>query len=121
MNKNILSLNYYDKMGGNGPRASLDYLELCALQYGDDGAQDGERKRMIAVVKNIVHFELTDRQRDCICLRYVQGLPVHEVAAALEITPPTASRHLKKARKRIEKIMQMSFPRLQKGGGLHEQ
>lgn len=75
-------------------------------------APDGEGLRMRAALQSIVREELTDRQRDCLRLRYGEGLSVKEVAGALGINAPTASKHLKKARARIAHVMELSFPRL---------
>ena len=92
-------------------------LEFAALQYAGDGEPDGDRARMSAALKSIIREELTGRQRSCLEMRYMQGMTVYGIAAELGITPPTVSKHLKKARARIEKIMRLSFPRLRGGGG----
>ena len=107
-----ISLNFYENLFD-----IADANQFSALQYRDNGAPDLERKRMVAVLKNIVRFELTDRQRDCVELVYFGGMKMAAAADELGITVPTLSKHLKKARLRIQKIMLLSFPRLQKGGG----
>lgn len=92
-------------------------LEFAALRYAGDGEPDGDRARMVETLKSIVREELTGRQRACLEMRYAQGMKVRDIAAALGVAPPTVSKHLKKARARIEKIMRLSFPRLRGGGG----
>lgn len=75
----------------------------------DSGA---EREKMLRILRKVMEGELTERQKDCVRLRYFEAKSVTEVAEALGITPPTASKHLKKARTRLGKVMGYSFPRL---------
>ena len=85
-----------------------DRLDISKY-YTDDR---GEHQRMLKVLTRAIEGELTPRQRECVRLRYVDGLKVKEVAEELGVTPPTACKHLKKARLRLEKVMKYSFPRL---------
>lgn len=80
----------------------------------DQGAEDdgGEHKKMLKTMRNAVAGELTERQRECLRLRYVDKLPVKGIAAMLDITPSTVSRHLKKARGRIRTVMRYYYTRL---------
>ncbi|NLG93462.1 MAG: sigma-70 family RNA polymerase sigma factor [Clostridiales bacterium] len=78
-------------------------------QTDDDGA---ERKKMLRVLRSAMEGELTERQKACVRLRYFEEKSVSEVAEILGVTPSTASKHLKKARARLGKIMGYSFPRL---------
>ena len=75
----------------------------------DSGA---EREKMLRVLRSAMEGELTERQKDCVRLRYFEEKSVSEVAEELGVTPPTASKHLKKARARLGKVMGYSFPRL---------
>lgn len=90
---------------------SLDLFgdRLYINQGEDDG---GEHLRMRGTLKRAMEGELTERQRDCIQLRYFEQKSVQEVAEAMGITPPTVSKHLKKARARLHKVMGYSFSRL---------
>ncbi|HHV30988.1 RNA polymerase sigma factor [Caproiciproducens sp. LBM24188] len=74
--------------------------------------EDGEYRRMLWALKRAMDGELTARQKECIRLRYLEGKGVYESAAQLGISAPTVSKHLKKARGRLEKVMRYSFPRL---------
>jgi RNA polymerase sigma factor (sigma-70 family) len=75
----------------------------------DDG---GEHRRMLRALRRAMEGELTERQRDCIRLRYMEGKSVNEVARELGITAGTVSRHLKKARNRLGTVISYSFSRL---------
>ncbi len=75
----------------------------------DDG---GEHRRMLRALRRAMEGELTERQRDCIRLRYMEGKSVNEIARQLGITAGTASKHLKKARNRLGAVIGYSFARL---------
>jgi len=75
----------------------------------DDG---GEHRRMLRMLRCAMEGELTERQRECVRLRYLEGKSVNEVAAELGVTAGTASKHLKKARNRLGTVMSYSFSRL---------
>ncbi len=75
----------------------------------DDG---GEHEKMLRVLRRVMEGELTERQRDCVRLRYFEDKSVREVAEVIGITAPTVSKHLKKARARLHKVMEYSFSRL---------
>lgn len=107
---------YHLDYGGEGARSDAAWLEFAALNYRDKGAADPEYKRMATAVKNIVASALlTDRQRDCLLLRYGKGMTGRQIAAALRLTEPTVSKHLKKARRQVQTVMSLTFPRLNGG------
>lgn len=93
---------------------SLDLLgdkaEYSAVRKGlDDG---GEHKRMLKTVERAAHGELTGRQLQCLRLMYGCGKSVKEISGELGVAPSTVSRHLKKAKARLKKVMQYYFTRL---------
>lgn len=95
-----------------GSNLSLDLFgdRLNIPDHTEDNR--AEREKMLLVLRNAMEGELTQRQKDCVKLRYFEKKSVNEVAEALGVTPPTASKHLKKARARLGKVMKYSFPRL---------
>ena len=64
-----------------------------------------EYKRLLNILSKAIIGELTDRQRECITMRYYQKLSVTEIAIKLNIGKSTVSRHIKKARIRLQKIL----------------
>lgn len=90
---------------------SLDLFgDRLNIQRGlDDG---GEHRRMLQALRRAMDGELTERQKECIRLRYLEGKSVNDVADSLGITAGTASRHLKKARSRLGTVISYSFTRL---------
>jgi len=99
------------------PKTKLLSLELLGDKVGfqaphgglDDG---GEHARMIHAAERAAKGELTARQLQCVRLMYVGGKSVTDIAAELGVAPSTVSRHLKKARARIKKVMRYYFTRL---------
>lgn len=85
-----------------------DRLNVRTFEEEDDG----ERERMLRALRCAMEGELTERQRECVRLRYFDGKSVNEVAHEIGVTPPTASKHLKKARARLGRVMGYSFSRL---------
>lgn len=92
---------------------SLDLFgdRLDVSRYTDQG-DDGEYRRMLRALRRAMEGELTERQRECVRLRYLEGKSVSEIAEILGVTPPTASKHLKKARGRLGRVIGYSFSRL---------
>ncbi len=91
---------------------SLDLFgDRLNVSRGADG-EDAEYRRMLHALHRAVDGELTERQKECIRLRYVERKSVSEIALLLGVTPPTASKHLKKARIRLGKVIGYSFSRL---------
>ena len=87
-----------------------DKAEYAALSGGlSDG---GEHKRMLEALERAARGELTGRQLQCVRLMYAGGKSVNEIAAELGVSPPTVSRHIKKAKARIKKVMGYYFTRL---------
>lgn len=75
----------------------------------DDG---GEHARLLRTLQRAACGELTQRQQECLRMKYGEEKRVRDIADELGVTPSTVSKHLKKARARLRKVLQYSFPRL---------
>lgn len=64
-----------------------------------------EYQRLLKILSKAIIGELTERQRECITMRYYQKFSVTEIAVKLNIGKSTVSRHIKKARIRLQKIL----------------
>lgn len=83
------------------------------LNPGRQGLDDGgEHKKMLRTLTLAAKGELTPRQAECVRLCYGEGKGVSEIAAELGLSPSTVSRHLKKARGRLKKVLQYCYPAL---------
>lgn len=87
-----------------GPNLSLD-LFGDRLSPGRDRDDGGEHRRLLRAMMQAAQGELTARQIECVRLHYRDGKGVNEIAAELGLTPPTVSRHLKKARARLRTVL----------------
>lgn len=100
-----------------GSNLSLDLFgdRLNPNRLGlDDG---GEHKRILRTMMLAAQGELTARQMQCVRLCYAEGKNVSEIAAELGLSPSTVSRHLKKARRRLQTILQYCYPSLNREHG----
>lgn len=64
-----------------------------------------EYKKLLKILSKIVIGELTERQRECIILRYYKNLTVTQIACELGVGKSTVSRHISKAKSRLHKIL----------------
>lgn len=67
-----------------------------AAFLNDKVKKDPLHARMEKILKIALKQELTDRQRDCITLYYIQNRKVKEIAVMLAIKPTTVYKHIKK-------------------------
>ena len=64
-----------------------------------------EYKQLLRILTKVIAGELTERQQQCIVMRYYRNLTVTEIAVRLGIGKSTVSRHIKKARMRLYKLL----------------
>lgn len=64
-----------------------------------------EYNHLLKIMTKIISGELTERQKQCIVMRYYKNLTVTEIAAQLCIGKSTVSRHIKKAKLRLYKLL----------------
>lgn len=94
---------------------SLDLLENRVsaeegAEAGEEAGNDESRSRLTRTLRKAVDGELTPRQRECVLLYYGGGRNEKEVASELGISVPAVSRHLRKARERLRRILNYSLP-----------
>ena len=63
-----------------------------------------ELERMRRLLTRAIRYELTERQRQCLCMHYLEGMKMKEIAATLELSLSTVSRHIGTAVKKLKKI-----------------
>lgn len=72
-----------------------------------------EHQRMLAVLRRAMEQELTPRQLDCVKYYYFQKCTMEDTAGQLGIVASSVSRHLKRARSRLARVMGYAFERLE--------
>lgn len=78
------------------------YLFLAGPEPDLEAEYTLEKETLLSYLRNIIEYELTEKQKFCIRRYYFEGKSMREIAKELGITEPTVSRHLKKARLRLE-------------------
>ena len=90
-------------------KLSLELFENAPAVQTMEKNGGSERKKMLRALKKAVKGELTRRQTECLLLYYGGKISEKEIAAQLGITPPTVSKHLKKARLHLQRVMKYYF------------
>ena len=63
-----------------------------------------ERERMKRLLKRAIRHELTDRQRICVTMYYLEGMKMKEIARSLDLCESTVSRHISAAARKLRRI-----------------
>ncbi|MDO4504252.1 MAG: sigma factor-like helix-turn-helix DNA-binding protein [Clostridia bacterium] len=71
--------------------------------------EDMNYRKMLRSLKNVLYGELTERQRKCILLYYGEKMKMKDISIELEISVSSVSRHIKKAKYKVEKTMKYYF------------
>ena len=63
-----------------------------------------EIARMKRLLRRAIRYELTDRQRECLTLHYLEGMQMTEIARSLDLSKSTVSRHIAAAKRKLRHI-----------------
>lgn len=88
-------------------RVYLDERNTGPISYylSDRGCDNrAEIARMKRILMRAVRYELTDRQRNCLTMYYLDGMKMVEIARALNLSKSTVSRHISCATKKLRRI-----------------
>lgn len=66
-----------------------------ALYLSAQETDDPKRNRMMKILKTALQNELTQRQRECINMYYMENRKVKEISDIMSIKPSTVYKHLK--------------------------
>ena len=64
-----------------------------------------EYKKILHILSKAMEGELTGRQKECLILKYYKNLNVTQIALKLGVGKSTVSRHIKKAKLRLYKVL----------------
>lgn len=79
-----------------------DYFSY--LLYNQGSTNRPERERMKKILMRAIRYELTDRQRACLTMFYLEGMKMKDIAVKLNLSPSTVSRHIKAATFKLRKV-----------------
>ena len=93
----ITKLDFYE---GTDKESSLKRFYENEL-YGEQDVLS-RKDRMKKIVSLAIENELTERQKQCISMRYLKTMPVCDIANKLEISSATVYKHIRKGIKAIK-------------------
>lgn len=73
---------------------------------GDNSLQTAALKR---VLHNVIDNELTERQKEIVMLYYFNNKNILEISRELGLNKSTVSRHLQRARDKIERVLRYGY------------
>lgn len=91
----------------NKKKFSPDMLSCCPFELENSNSCD--INKIQKYIRQIITHELTDRQKEIICLYYYENKNVSEIAICLHVNPSTVSRSLARSRKNIFRILRYYF------------
>ena len=74
--------------------------------YLSHGGADNrpQRERMKRLLIRAIKHELTDRQRECLTMYYLDGMKMKDIARSLGLSNSTVSRHISSASRKLRRI-----------------
>ena len=91
---------------------NLASVQMFRRRNDEDNSK--EYQKMLLSMKRILEGELTNRQHVCIEKYYFEHKTQAQIAVELGVRISTISKHLKKARERIGRVMQYYYTQFDK-------
>lgn len=79
-----------------------DIIAYALYQQGSSNRM--ERERMKKILIRAIRLELTDRQRDCITMYYLEGMKMKDIARVMNLSRSTITRHIQSATRKLRKV-----------------
>ena len=73
-------------------------------KYESGGSNIKKIDEMKKVMKRAINYELTPKQRYCLCEYYLKGRSMKSIAAELGLNPSTVTRHIQNALSRLQRV-----------------
>lgn len=79
--------------------------QLISYYLSEHGSDNrAELVRMRRILSRAIRHELTDRQRDCLTMYYLEGMKMKDIARSLCLSTSTVSRHISSAVHKLRRI-----------------
>ena len=79
--------------------------QLISYYLSERGSDNRpELVRMKRILSRAIRYELTDRQRECLVMYYLDGMRMKDIARSLCLSTPTVSRHISAATLKLRRI-----------------
>ena len=72
--------------------------------YNRGASNRPERERMRRILMRAIRHGMTDRQRDCMMMYYLEGCKMQDIADVLGLSRSTVSRHIAAATLKLRKV-----------------
>lgn len=82
---------------------NFDRAALLAY-FEKDSTNIDKRMKMRGILNRALQEELTENQRFCILEYYIHGRKMKDIAKTLSVNPSTVTRHIKRAKARLQHI-----------------
>lgn len=63
-----------------------------------------QSSKMKKIMKKAIRYELTPKQRYCLCEYYLNGKSMKKIACELNLNPSTVTRHIQNALSRLQRV-----------------
>lgn len=87
-----------------------DFTESLAgfIKYKEQDQETNiiEYRKIIKIMTKLIHNELSNRQKECVTMRYFEKMQVCQIAKKLKIDKSTASRHISRAKEKLKKLLE---------------
>ncbi len=81
---------------------NADLLSYRNYELGHDNTANVNKMKKI--MKKAINYELTPKQRYCLCEHYLKGRSMKSIAAELNLNPSTVTRHIHNALSRLQRV-----------------
>ena len=81
-------------------------FSLNKFKYSQNGTNSQEYKKILKILKRIIRYELTLKQRQCLDMYYRKNMNTIEISRLLGVYPSTVWRHIQRSKKKIKNIIQ---------------
>lgn len=81
---------------------STELISYYLRERGSDNRP--ERERMKRILARAIRYELTDRQRECLTMYYLEGMLMKDIARSLCLSPSTVTRHIAAATHKLRRV-----------------
>ena len=81
---------------------NADIVSFRSFQSG--GNNSSQISEMKKIMRRAINYELTPKQRYCLCEHYLKGRSMKSIASELELNPSTVTRHIQNAISRLQRV-----------------
>lgn len=77
---------------------------IAYSRFSSYGSNKADIEKMKHILLKALSEDLTTRQRQCITLYFYDNMKMKEIARVLSLSPSTVTRHIKAAKRRLQKV-----------------